>query len=570
MATTKQKSTELFAFKRLILVIGISILCFGLGMRVFLRFNGNRPEYKLFQDDRMHGQIVRSDGTTESFQGHTFSAVHKGDTLTIVIDEPSENPYGIGADLSFFVNSSKVNVFCGDDQIYTQDTALIEKGIMPCNQFYVVSLPPDYAEKSITIEITPVDRASFTSFSAWLSPGGHVSKNLLTGKESAFLLLMAMLVLTGFASILMTVLSILRRKFNPMTLLAYFCFSIILWNTGSQGFLYILSDSIFAGQGEYLALFAACIPLSWYMVIHIQDKVTRTLMKGFAIFFTVFFIYATILNFSPVPASYSTVLMPLHAAILLMMLTYFVSIVRDRGQKRSFSQQIAEYGFRICIGIGMLEFMRFNFVNNFGTSIPFLRSSLGPLAIAELVLTMILSAGYSYASDLMEKVEKEQLRRLAYQDNLTGIPNRSACYVQLDNLVKEKITDYTMLFLDLNFLKKANDTFGHDIGDKMLKLAAEAMTTAFENRGFYGRWGGDEFIACISGDKTKGDEAVEAFRKAVETINQRETDLPYGLSIAVGRTDSTADAPMEPIEALNAADDRMYLDKKRMKAERVD
>ena len=31
----------------------------------------------------------------------------------------------------------------------------------------------------------------------------------------------------------------------------------------------------------------------------------------------------------------------------------------------------------------------------------------------------------------------------------------------------------------------------------MLKLAAEAMTTAFENRGFYGRWGGDEFIACI-------------------------------------------------------------------------
>jgi len=96
------------------------------------------------------------------------------------------------------------------------------------------------------------------------------------------------------------------------------------------------------------------------------------------------------------------------------------------------------------------------------------------------------------------------------------------------------------------------------------------MTTAFENRGFYGRWGGDEFIACISGDKAKGDEAVEAFRKAVDTINQRETDLPYGLSIAIGRTDSTAAAPMEPIEALNAADDRMYLDKKRMKAERVD
>ena len=89
-------------------------------------------------------------------------------------------------------------------------------------------------------------------------------------------------------------------------------------------------------------------------------------------------------------------------------------------------------------------------------------------------------------------------------------------------------------------------------------------------RGFYGRWGGDEFIACIPGDASKGDEAVAAFNKTVEEINARETDLPYGLSIALGRTNSTAAHPLDPIEALNAADDNMYIVKKRMKAERVD
>ena len=293
-------------------------------------------------------------------------------------------------------------------------------------------------------------------------------------------------------------------------------------------------------------------------------------MKGFAIFFTGFFLYATVLNFSPIRASYTTVLMPLHIAILFMVLTYCFSIYRDRGLKRDFAQKIAEYGFRLCIVLGMAEFLRFNIVNNFGTPFAFLRSSLGEVAIAELVMTMILSVGFSYATDLLEKVEKEQLRRLAYQDNLTGIPNRSACYVELDQLVQQHITDFSMLFLDLNFLKKANDTYGHDIGDKMLQLTAKAMKTAFEKRGFYGRWGGDEFIACIPGDASKGDEAVAAFNRTVEEINARETDLPYGLSIALGRTNSTAAHPLDPIEALNAADDNMYIVKKHMKAERVD
>ena len=477
---TKRNHTEQFAFRRLILVIGVSILIFGLLMRLFLHFNGNQEKYKMYQNDRMHGEVVHPDGATDTFTGNAFPAVHMGDRLSLYIDDPSANPNGIGADLCFFAANSVVRVWCGTDLVYSQNTDLIEQGILPCHQFYVVALPPDYTEKGIRIEINPVDRTSFTSVSVWLSPSGHASKNLLAEKEAAFILLIAMLVLTGFASILIAVLSAVRRKFNPIVLLALFCFFVILWDTGAQGFLYVLSDSIFAAQGEYIALFFACIPLSWYMVCNIQDRLSRTLMKGFAIFFTGFFVYATVLNFSPIRASYTTVLMPLHIAILFMVLTYCFSIYRDRGVKRDFAQKIAEYGFRLCIVLGMAEFMRFNIVNNFGTPFAFLRSSRGQVAIAELVMTMILSVGFSYATDLLEKVEKEQLRRLAYQDNLTGIPNRSACYVELDQLVQQHITDFSMLFLDLNFLKKANDTYGHDIGDKMLQLTAKAMKTAFE------------------------------------------------------------------------------------------
>ncbi len=568
--TEQKTSSEISAFRHILKILLIAILGFGFILRLFLSFNGIQSKYKLFLNDQLEGTIIRSDGRIETFQGNTFPAVKLGDELTITAKHPVENPYGLGADLCFFITSSKVSVSCGEDLVYQQDESRIKNGIMPGDVYYVVSLPPDYAEKPLTIHVVPVDRTSFTSVNVWLSPGGHASKNLLSGKEAAFLLLITMTIVSGFVMVLLTVLSIIRKQFNPTVLMACFCFLVVLWNLGSQGFLYILSDSLAAAYGEYVALYLACIPLSFYMAYNIQNKLLKTIMIGFAAFFSVFFIYTTVLAFSPVQAGYSTVLPVLHGAILLMLITYFISIFVDKSRKHGFAEQIAEIGFRICIAIGMLEFLRFNFVNNFGTSIPLLRRSFGAIAIAELVMTMILSAGYSYASDLFEKMEKEQLRLLAYQDSLTGIPNRSACYLGLDDLVNRKIREYSILFFDLNFLKKANDTFGHDIGDKMLTLTAETLKKVFEERGFYGRWGGDEFIACVPGAKEKGDEALAAFRKEVEAVNNTCKDLPYGLSIAIGRVDSTEEHPLEPIDALNEADDRMYAEKKRMKADRED
>lgn len=567
---TKQTTSELSAFRHILKILLITILGFGFILRLFLAFNGIQQKYKLYMNDRLEGEIRRSDGSTETFQGNTFPAVKFGDRLVLKVPHPLENPYGIGADLCFFLTSSRVDVWCGEEQVYQEDVSLSERGIMPGNVFYVVSLPSDYIEKTLTIEITPVDRTSFTSMDLWLSPGGHASKNLLAGKEMAFLLLITMAMVSGSVMVLLTVLSFSRKQFNPTVLLACFCFLVVLWNLGSQDFLYILSDSLAASLGEYVALYLACIPLSMYMAYNIQNKILKTVMTGFALFFIAFFVYTTVLTFSVIPVGYATVLPVLHGAILFMMLTYFVSIYVERKTKHSFAEQIAEVGFRICVVIGMLEFLRFNFVNNFGTSIPLLRHSLGAIAIAELVLTMILSAGYTYASDLLEKMEKEQLRRLAYQDSLTGIPNRSACYLNLDDLVKRNVRQYSMLFFDLNFLKKANDTYGHDVGDLMLKLTAQTLKKVFEDRGFYGRWGGDEFIACVSGEKEKGDAALAAFRREVEAVNRNNQDLPYGLSIAIGRTDSTEEHPLDPIEALNAADDKMYEEKKRMKAERED
>ena len=559
---------ELYALKRFLPVILLSMLFFSLSARMFFHFNGVGPQYKISQNRNMHGVVTRADGTSQPFEGNTFNAVHEGDTLTIYIDKPSKHPYGIGASLCFFVSNSLTDAYCGDNLLYAQDRSSYEQGIMPYNSFHVISLPPDYFEQTIRLDIRPVDRASFTSLNVWLSPSGHAVKSILVEKEFSFFLLITLIVISGLLALLLVILSIARRSWNNTATLALFCFLIVMWNFGSQGYFYIISDTTIASQGEYIFLYAACIPLSIYLRQSTGDALSRRISLIFVIYFSVLFLVASVLSFSSAKAGYSTVLPFLHGGAVLMLGSCFFSAVRDIKKKRTIPQKIADTGFLICLFIGLLEFLRFYVVNYFGTSVPLLRSSFGPIAIAVLVLSMILSAGYSYTNDYFEKLEQDHLRILAYQDNLTGIPNRSACYVEIDSMERNHITEYSMLFLDLNYLKKANDGYGHEIGDRMLKLTAQSMKKAFEGKGFYGRWGGDEFIACIPGDPQKADEALAGFHQAVKELSEANPDLPFGISIAVGRADSTAEHPLAPIDAINLADDDMYVNKKQMKAER--
>ncbi len=555
-------------FRKLLAVIGVSMLLFSLFMRVMFRFNGISEKYKISQNDRIHGVVEHADGSEDVFQGNSFRAVRRGDILRLYIDHPSANPYGIGASLCLFATDCMIDAYCGDRLIYQQDRTDYDRGIMPHNSFHVISLPPDYEAQEVMLEITPVDIGSFTTLNVWLSPNGHSVKSILVGKEFSFVLLITLSMVSAGLTLLLAVLSLARKRLYTMLPLALFCFLIVMWNFGTQGFLYLLSDTQLASMGEYIFLYASCIPLSIYMAVTIKDRLTKRIMQGFVLFFTGLFAVACAAAFSPAKAGFSTTLPFLHIGAVLMMVTYFAASIRDHGEMRSFPQQIEDGGFRVCLVLGVLEFVRYYFVNYIGTSIQLLHTSLGPLAIAALVLALVMSAGCTFIIDYFEKVEQEHLRKLAYQDNLTGIPNRSACYAELEKLKKQGIKDYTMLFIDLNHLKQANDMKGHEAGDRMLVLTAEAMKTAFEGKGFYGRWGGDEFIACITGAPQLAKDALAEFRDAIRKLASKEENLPFGLSAAAGCAESSAEHPLMPIEAVNQADDAMYVDKKRMRAER--
>ncbi|AFZ65788.1 diguanylate cyclase domain-containing protein [Deinococcus peraridilitoris] len=105
--------------------------------------------------------------------------------------------------------------------------------------------------------------------------------------------------------------------------------------------------------------------------------------------------------------------------------------------------------------------------------------------------------------DLTEQHEREaRLRRGAYQDPLTGLPNRVLLIEQLEEVLAEVRSGHRqagLLFLDLNRFRQTNDMYGHAVGDVLVACVAARLRETLGRDVLLGRYGGDEFAALIPG-----------------------------------------------------------------------
>jgi diguanylate cyclase (GGDEF)-like protein len=123
-------------------------------------------------------------------------------------------------------------------------------------------------------------------------------------------------------------------------------------------------------------------------------------------------------------------------------------------------------------------------------------------------------------NDLREReLAEERIRAIAMQDGLTGLPNRMAFNMFLDEaLAQAKIdnSQVAVLLFDFNRFKEVNDLFGHAAGDHILRYAASAIQTTLSEREFCARLGGDEFVLIQS--HSNEEDAMELSRRIVESL----------------------------------------------------
>jgi len=131
----------------------------------------------------------------------------------------------------------------------------------------------------------------------------------------------------------------------------------------------------------------------------------------------------------------------------------------------------------------------------------------------------------------------EQILNIATHDTLTGLHNREYFDSKLKEMDKREIS---VLMIDIDFFKKINDTYGHDIGDKALKRFANLITPLISENEIFIRWGGEEFY-IVTNKKNKDLEIfAEEIRKNIE-FNSEYEDIPkFTCTIGVSNINETS------------------------------
>ncbi len=202
-------------------------------------------------------------------------------------------------------------------------------------------------------------------------------------------------------------------------------------------------------------------------------------------------------------------------------------------------------------------------------------------ALANQTAAMIMELD-NYMKDLVKttqeltdtKKKADNMQELAIKDPLTGIRNKTAYDNEIRKLeaaLAGGFTEFGLAMVDLNFLKKINDTFGHEKGDIAIKKLCTLVCEIFEHSPVF-RIGGDEFIIILKGrDYRNVDSLIKEFHLQIEESDRNKELEPWEkISGAIGyaKYDRSKDDDIESIFA--RADQAMYENKKQMKAERQD
>ncbi len=163
--------------------------------------------------------------------------------------------------------------------------------------------------------------------------------------------------------------------------------------------------------------------------------------------------------------------------------------------------------------------------------------------------------------------ERDAYRREAVVDTLTGIPNRRSIRATLERLHGAQ-WQFAVLFFDVDHFKKVNDTFGHEVGDVVLKAVASALEANLGPEDHLGRYGGEEFIVVLAGaDRELALAAGERYRAAIERLSIPEIGRPITASVGVALFDP--ESPDASIDVIVARADSALYDAKRAGRNRV-
>ena len=174
-----------------------------------------------------------------------------------------------------------------------------------------------------------------------------------------------------------------------------------------------------------------------------------------------------------------------------------------------------------------------------------------------------------YGKDTFE--ENIKLKQLIEIDTLTSIYNRRYLEFQLASSIienKQFNTQFGLLFLDIDHFKNVNDTYGHNIGDEVLKLISNTIRSSLRLNDIAGRWGGEEFVIILRRiDLKEMLILAERLRMICKNSSYKLKDgTIISVTVSIG---GSVYEPKETVEQLIARSDRLMYESKQAGRDRV-
>ena len=180
---------------------------------------------------------------------------------------------------------------------------------------------------------------------------------------------------------------------------------------------------------------------------------------------------------------------------------------------------------------------------------------------------------YKRKSDELEATKQEidinrkNIEDKLLKDDLTNCFNRKYVMLDLENKYKQNIFNFGILFIDIDNLKKVNDTLGHEAGDKYIIAISQVLKTSVRENDLISRMGGDEFLVILNSlEKNDIEEILKRIQDKIKTINKLTKE--YTVSASIGYTfvdEALLKLGIEHI--IKIADKKMRTQKSKLKGE---
>lgn len=213
-------------------------------------------------------------------------------------------------------------------------------------------------------------------------------------------------------------------------------------------------------------------------------------------------------------------------------------------------------------GTDLLQYLEVSTVFYEATKVAFPIILIGICYIAFLLLQKNMEKTSNELAETIEELSEShaKLEELANKDFLTGIYNRAGFNKVITEYVKAD-KNMTFVMIDIDKFKSINDTYGHEIGDVVLKTVSSVIQSSLDDLDEVGRWGGEEFLAVFTGvsEQVAFNKAEEIRKKILEIEIPADNDriVKASASFGVSRYIRNSD----PIVTIGEADEALYYSK---------